>query len=86
MAPDYKLYNYFKDKFEQKLDSFSQSRMQEELVQLDTVNTAVTKKCNIVEADNKKLSGQNKWWGSADLVGYKVNMLNKFAFTYILIV
>ena len=78
MAPDYKLYNYFRDKFEQKLDSFSQSRMQGELAQLDQVNTAVTKKCNFVEADNKKLSGQFKWWGSADLVGYKVKKNRKY--------
>ena len=73
MQQDYKLYNFFKEKFQRQVETFGESRMAAELAELDRVNNEVTEKCNFEEADNKKLSGKFKWWGSADLVGYMVS-------------
>ena len=35
LAPDYKVYNHFVAKFRQKLDTFTATRMKEELAELD---------------------------------------------------
>ena len=35
LAPDYEVYNHFVTKFKQKLDTFTATRMKEELAELD---------------------------------------------------
>ena len=75
MAPDYKVYNHFKPIFEKKLESFGQDRMAEEIRDLRRVNEEVMKRCKFSEVDNAKLSGENKWWGTANLMGYLVRVL-----------
>ena len=77
MAPDYKVYNHFKPIFEKKLESFGQDRMAEEIRDLRRVNEEVMKRCKFSEVDNAKLSGENKWWGTANLMGYLVKYLEK---------
>ena len=72
MAPDYKVYNYFKEKFDQKLKDFGHKRMSQELEELERVNTDVTKKCEFAEEDNKNLDKDLKWLWS-NIQGYKVN-------------
>ena len=72
MAPDYKVYNYFKEKFDQKLKDFGHKRMSQELKELERVNTEVTKKCEFAEEDNKNLDKDLKWLWS-NIQGYKVN-------------
>ena len=74
LAPDYKVYNYFKSKFDDHLEAFGSGRMEEELGELRKTNEAVMRKCDFSETDNKKISGVNKWWGQAELVGYLVNI------------
>ena len=75
MAPDYKVYNHFKPIFEKKLESFGQDRMAQEIRDLRRVNEEVMKRCKFSEVDNAKLSGENKWWGTANLMGYLVRVL-----------
>lgn len=72
MAPDYKVYDYFKKKFEEKLQAFGAQKMEIELNALHLANEQKVEECNIQAADNKKLSGKFKWWGPAALVGYQV--------------
>ena len=77
LAPDYEVYNHFKSKFSARLESFGPGRMAEELGELRAANEAVMKKCDFSETDNNKISGVNKWWGQANLVGYLVNICHK---------
>ena len=72
MNQDYKVYNHFKEKFDQKLEEFGSSKMQKEIEDLERINSEMTDKCNFEEADNKKLSEKFQWWGNSDLVGYLV--------------
>ena len=72
MAPDYKVYDHFKRKFEEKLITFGASRMETELSALHLANEQKVEECNFQAADNSKLSGKFKWWGPAALVGYQV--------------
>ena len=74
LAPDYKVYNYFKSKFDDRLETFGPGRMEEEKAELRKANEAVMKKCDFSATDNNKISGANKWWGPANLVGYLVNI------------
>lgn len=69
LAPDYKMYNYFKEKFEAKIKQFGQSRMSQELTILRHANEKMKKKCGIKKTDNDKVSGPNKLWGQG-MVGY----------------
>ena len=79
LAPDYKVYDYFKSKFEDRLEAFGSGRMEEELGELREANEAVMKKCDFSATDNNKLSGVNRWWGQANLVGYLVNICHKLS-------
>ena len=74
LAPDYKIYNYFKSKFDDRLEAFGAGRMEAELAELRAANEAVMAKCDFSATDNNKISGVNKWWGQANLVGYLVNI------------
>ena len=74
LAPDYKVYNYFKSKFDDRLEAFGAERMEAELGELRAANKAVMAKCDFSATDNNKISGANKWWGPANLVGYLVNI------------
>ena len=74
LAPDYEVYNHFKSKFSARLESFGSGRMAEELGELRAANEVVMKKCDFSVTDNNKISGVNKWWGPANLVGYLVNI------------
>ena len=71
MASDYKVYNYFKAKFDQKLKDFGYRRMSQELEELDRINTEVTKRCEFAEEDNKNLDKDLTWLWS-NVQGYKV--------------
>merc|ERR1711874_541084 len=53
-------------------EAFGSGRMEGELGELRKANEAVMKKCDFSAADNNKISGVNKWWGQANLVGYLV--------------
>ena len=75
MAPDYKVYNYFKEKFDQKLRGFGHKRMSRELEELERVNKEVTKRCEFAEEENKNLDKDLKWLWS-NIQGYKVNWNN----------
>ena len=72
MAPDYKVYNYFKAKFDQKLKDLGQSRLAQELKELGRVNTEVTRRCEFAKEDNKNLDRDLVWWAS-NIQGYKIN-------------
>ena len=82
LAPDYKVYDHFKSKFDARLEAFGSGRMEEEMGELRKANEAVMKKCDFSATDNNKISGANKWWGQANLVGYLVNICqNKYLAT-----
>ena len=72
MAPDYKVYNHFKAKFEERVEEFGRSRLEAEVAELRDANERRTEECNFKSRDNSKLSGKFKWWGPAELVGYLV--------------
>jgi len=72
LAQDYKVYSHFKKKFEMQLETFGYTEMVEQMAELRRANEAVMKKCEFSAADNNKISGVNKWWGQANLVGYLV--------------
>ena len=72
MAPDYKVYNHFKAKFDEKLREFGATEMATELAELQAANEKKTEDCNFETKDNSKLKGKFKWWGKAELVGYQV--------------
>lgn len=74
LAQDYKVYSHFKKKFEMQLETFGYTEMVEQMAELRRANEAVMKKCEFSAADNNKISGVNKWWGQANLVGYLVNI------------
>ena len=72
MAPDYKVYNHFKAMFDQKLKDMGQSRLSQELKELNRVNTEVTRRCEFAKEDNKNLDRDLVWW-SSNIQGYKIN-------------
>ena len=72
MAPDYKVYNHFKAKFDQKLKDLGESRLSQELKELDRVNTEITRRCEFAKEDNKNLDRDLIWWAS-NIQGYKIN-------------
>ena len=42
------------------------------MAELRRANEAVMEKCEFSAEDNNKITGDSKWWGPADLVGYLV--------------
>ena len=70
MAPDYKVYNYFKAKFDQKVEVFGHKRMSLELAELDRVNTEVTRRCEFAQADNAELDKDFVWF-APNIQGYQ---------------
>ena len=72
MAPDYKVYNFFKDKFRRQVEAFGKSKMTKELHELSKANEYISEKCGFSTASNKEVAGPNKWWGDTDLLAYKV--------------
>ena len=72
MAPDYKVYNYFKAKFDEKLRNLGENNLSQELKELDRVNTEITKKCEFAKEDNKNLNSAMVWWAK-NIQGYKVS-------------
>ena len=76
LAPDYKVYDHFKSKFDARLEAFGSGRMEEEMGELRKANEAVMKKCDFSATDNNQISGANKWWDKpgVNLVGYLVNI------------
>ena len=72
MAPDYKVYNYFKAKFDEKLRNLGENKLFQELKELDRVNTEITMKCEFAKEDNKNLDRAMVWWAK-NIQGYKVS-------------
>lgn len=72
MKPDYKLYNHFKRKFENRVEQFGKKRMENEISTLQRENNQKIEECKIVSKNKNELSGENKWAESlqADVVGY----------------
>ena len=72
MKPDYKLYNHFKKKFENRVEQFGRERMKYEVSKLKSANEKKIEECGIVSKDNNELSGEYKWAErlEADIVGY----------------
>jgi len=69
LAADYKLYNHFKTKFDNKIRDFGAQRMTHELSILNHANSNMKERCGISAADNDKVSGDNKLWGQG-MVAY----------------
>ena len=74
LEQDYKVYNHFKTKFDEKLESFGYGKMVDEMEGLRKANEAVKKRCEFSAADNNIIKGDNRWWGQANLVAYLVNI------------
>lgn len=70
LAADYKLYNHFQKIFQQKLNEFGKSRMEQELRILRHANDNMKTKCGLEAADNDHIDGPNKLWGQG-MVAYK---------------
>ena len=69
LAADYKLYHYFKKKFQAQVNSFGARRMEQERGILEVANANMKERCGINKVDNDKVSGHNKLWGQG-LVAY----------------
>ena len=70
LAADTRLYNHFQQIFQQKLNEFGQSRMEQELRILRHANLNMKTKCGVEAADNDHIEGPNKLWGEG-MVAYK---------------
>ena len=70
LASDYRLYDHFQKIFQQKLNKFGQSRMEQELRILSHANNNMKTKCGLERADNDHVDGPNKLWGQG-MVAYK---------------
>ena len=70
LASDYRLYDHFQKIFQQKLNKFGKSRMEQELRILRNANNNMKTKCGLEAADNDHLEGPNKLWGEG-MVAYK---------------
>jgi len=70
LAADYRLYNHFNKIFQQKLNEFGKSRMEQELRILRHANDNMKTKCGLETADNDHIDGPNKLWGQG-MVAYK---------------
>ena len=55
MEPDFKVYNYFKDKLLKNVEQFGDIAMREGIEDLDRANTEITRKCDFKAADNRNL-------------------------------
>ena len=56
--------------------------MEEQLRELRGANEAVMEKCEFSAEDNNKITGDSKWWGPADLVGYLVHTVHHSTVQY----
>ena len=70
LASDYRLYDHFQKIFQQKLNKFGKSRMEQELRILRHANLNMKTKCGLEAADNDHIEGPNKLWGEG-MVAYK---------------
>ena len=55
LEPDFKVYNYFKDKLLKNVEQFGDIAMREGIEDLDRANTEITRKCDFKAADNRNL-------------------------------
>ena len=69
LASDYLLYDYFKAKFEARVDQFGLPRLSEELSVLRQANEKMKSKCALKTVDNDKIVGANKLHGQG-MVAY----------------
>ena len=76
LKADYMLYDHFKEKLKKKIEAYGNAKMDEEVAKLETKNVEITKECSITSEDNRKLGGNQKWWG-ANLIGYKAGNSSK---------
>ena len=74
-----KVYNYFKTKFDQKVEVFGHKRMSRELAELDRVNTEVTRRCEFAQADNAELDKDFVWF-APNIQGYQAWSESNFGF------
>jgi len=65
------LYNHFAELFDQRVQKFGRARMAAAVLQLEAENRAVAASCSVQPEDNRRLSGEARWWGPG-LVGYRV--------------
>jgi len=76
LANDYLVYNHFKAKFDEKVNSFGLPRMSRELAQLTSANEKMQELCSVKATDNDALlPGENKLWGRG-VVAYTYNTTN----------
>ena len=69
---DYMLYNHFKKIFVKSLSAFGYTRLEKEVKQLTELNENNFKKCSLEPRPNGFLSGDQKWYGPSNLLGYNV--------------
>jgi len=72
LQEDYKLYNYFKTKFDEKLAAFDSTKIEKELKLLNEENKKIKEKCDLQEVKNENLAGEKKLWGKG-VFGYEAN-------------
>jgi len=76
LANDYLVYNHFKAKFDERVNSFGLPRMSRELAQLSSANEKMQELCSVKATDNDALlPGENKLWGRG-VVAYTYNTTN----------
>ena len=81
LFPDYMLYNYFKEKFDRKLEK-EHDFIELNLPKLQKENEKVYSSCVLSKTDNKNgLKGDFRMWSSNSL-GYKINDNNPWCKYY----
>jgi len=73
LKSDYILYNHFLKIFNKKVKEFGKARMNAEVEQLKKANAKLFKSCSMKKTTNRRLKGDQHWYGPGDLIGYKFN-------------
>ena len=73
LKSDYKLYKHFVKIFNRKVKEFGMSRMDAEVKELRKTNEKLFKSCSVKATVNRRLQGDQHWYGPGDLIGYEFN-------------
>ena len=67
------LLNHFLKIFNKKVNEFGKTRMNAEVEELRKTNEELFKSCSMRATTNRRLQGDQHWYGPGDLIGYKFN-------------
>jgi len=71
LAPDYKIYNHFVKRFEERILLYGDEKIKMEVETLKNKNLEMKNSCSMKAVANEKVTGENRLWGGEKVVAYE---------------